>query len=56
MRRVAMDEGRSWIKTPKVVLIKMEKPIGQPIINKMAIMRRAMVNTNAALTLGLPPH
>jgi hypothetical protein len=56
MRRVAMDEGRSWIKTPKVVLIKMEKPIGQPITNKMAIMRRVMVNTNAALTLGLPPH
>jgi len=46
---VAIEEGRSWIKTPKVVLINIAKPIGQPIINNNAKKTNTIVNINPAL-------
>jgi len=54
IRRVAMEEGRSWIKTPNAVLINMEKPMGQPIINNNAIKTKTIVNIKPALILYSP--
>jgi hypothetical protein len=44
-----MEDGRSWIKTPNVVLMRIEKPMGQPIINNNANKSKTIVNTNPAL-------